>query len=141
MKRIFAITATQCAVLMTAVAVGSAFPVRASASEPSLAPSVAQDAAQDSNAPSITGSWQLSFTSPQGDQRQASLQIQQKGSKLTGTFQGQRGSAPLSGSIQGNQVSLTVKAGGRAISLSGTVDGNKMSGTTAQGGPWSATRQ
>lgn len=90
---------------------------------------------------SLAGNWQLSFTAPSGDQRQAVLQIQQSGSTLSGKFQGMRGSGALSGSVQGSQVSLTVKGHGREISFSGTVDGNKMSGTDAQGSPWSATRQ
>lgn len=98
--------------------------------------------AQDSAASSAAGSWQLSFTDPQGTQRQATLQLQQDGLKISGTFQGQRGSGSVAGTMQGNQVSLTVKGrGGREMSFSGTLEGNKMSGTTALGSAWSAVRQ
>lgn len=100
-----------------------------------------QDPAQDSNAHGIAGTWQLSFTDPQGNSRQATLQVQQKDSKLSGSFQGERGSGSLTGSIEGAQVTMTVKGRGREISFTGTVEGNKMSGTTGQGSSWSATRQ
>lgn len=111
--------------------------------EPSmaLASAVAQDAAEDSGAATVSGAWQISFADMNGNPRQATLQIEQDGSRLSGTFQGECGSAPLSGSLQGNQMSLTAKARGREISFTGTVDGNKMSGTTGQGKDWTAARQ
>lgn len=102
----------------------------------------AQATAQDNTAaPDLTGSWQISWTANSGDQRQASVQITQKGSKLRGTFQGPRRSVPLKGTLDGNQVSLTVKLRERQLTFTGTVSGDKMSGTTESGVAWSATRQ
>jgi hypothetical protein len=68
------------------------------------------------------------------------MEIKQDGSKLSGSFEGQRGSLPLSGKLDGDQVSLTVKIRRHDVSFSGTVNGDKMSGPTARGGSWTATR-
>jgi len=103
--------------------------------------SIAQDGSQSSNASSIAGNWQVSWTGRDGNAKQGTMRIQQKGSSLTGTFQAPRGSAKLSGNLQGNQVSIAVKAGKRDFSFSGTVDGDNMSGTTNMGSSWSASRQ
>lgn len=136
MKRFSSTSFLIAAMLVATASAGSCITAYAAPTE------MAGVAGQDSSASSVAGSWQLSFTDPMGNQRQASLQLQQDGSKISGTFQGQRGSGAVSGNIQGNQVSMTVKGrGGRQISFSGTVDGSKMSGTTAQGSSWSATRQ
>jgi hypothetical protein len=94
----------------------------------------------DTSAATISGGWKMSFTDASGATRQGTLQIQQDGSKLNGTFSGARGSFALSGNVEGSQVSITVTAMGRKLSFSGTVDGDKMSGTTERGSPWSATR-
>jgi len=127
------------ALLLAAACGGSSLMAYAA---PSATNAIVEGGGQDSSASSVAGSWTLSFTDPQGTARQASLQLQQDGSKISGTFQGQRGSGAVTGSMQGNQVSMTVKGrGGREMSFSGTVDGSKMTGTTAQGSSWSATRQ
>ena len=138
MKRFSTIAFILSALFVTAVGVGSVLPAHAASNTMAAA---AQDNSQDSNASSVAGDWQISFTDMQGNPRQGSLQIQQDGSKLSGTFQGQRGSGAISGSVQGNQVSMTIKARGRELTFSGTVDGSKMGGTTGQGSSWSATRQ
>jgi hypothetical protein len=104
--------------------------------------SSAQAAAQDdTTAPDLTGSWQVSWTANNGNQRQASMQVTQKGSKLSGSFEGARGSVPLKGTVDGNQVSFKVKMPRRQLSFTGTVNGGKMNGTTDRGVTWSATRQ
>ena len=127
-----------CGLLAGAGAAGGA--LHAYAEQPGAA--VWAAAAQDSAASAtVSGSWQLSWTAASGNQRQATMQIKQDGSKLSGKFQGERGSASLTGSLQGNQVSFNVKLRKRQVSFSGTVDGDKMSGTTEQGASWSATRQ
>lgn len=100
-----------------------------------------QEARQQSAAPDLTGNWQISWTGKNGSDRQAALQIKQDGTKLTGTLQGERGSAPLKGSLQDNKVSFTVKVRRRQVDFAGSVDGDKMSGTTKQGAAWTATRQ
>lgn len=100
-----------------------------------------QEASQDNKAStSLSGNWQISWAGRNG-QRQGTLQIKQDGSKLSGTFEGERGSVPLKGRLEGTQVSFNVKARKRQMSFTGTVDGGKMSGTTEQGSSWTATRQ
>jgi hypothetical protein len=68
------------------------------------------------------------------------MQLKQNGTKLSGKFQGERGSTSLTGSLQGNQVSFSVKMRKRQATFTGTVDGDKMTGTTEQGASWTATR-
>lgn len=95
---------------------------------------------QDVAATSISGNWRISWTGRRG-QMQATLQLTQNGSKLSGRIRAERGSAPVSGTVNGDQVSFTAKMPKQAVTFSGTIAGNKMSGTTAQGSPWTATRQ
>jgi hypothetical protein len=103
-----------------------------------LSPALGRD---NSAAVDLTGTWQVSWTAKNGEQRQLPMQITQKGSQLSGSVDwGQRTPSPVKGTLDGNQVSLTTKLR-RRIKLTGTVDGNKMSGTTSRGVAWSATRQ
>lgn len=85
--------------------------------------------------PNLSGAWQLSCP-----KRKMTLQIEQDGSKLSGTFSGRR-SGKLSGSVQGDQVTLEMGGRFRSISLTGTTDGNSMSVHTSKGGACSASRQ
>jgi hypothetical protein len=67
-----------------------------------------------------------------GGSQQATIQIEQDGSTLSGTFQDWRGSSQLTGSIDGNNVSFSVQVQGRrtiTLAFTGTIDGDKMSGT------------
>ena len=105
-----------------------------------VAAAVPQSSDGDSAA-NISGNWEVSFTGRNGGERQVAMQLKQQGSKLSGTFQGQRGSAPLSGTVQGNEVAFNVKMKRRDASFTGTVEGDKMSGKTEQGASWTATRQ
>jgi hypothetical protein len=88
----------------------------------------------------VGGTWQMSWTNKQGENKQGTLQIEQNGSTLGGTFRGDRGSFPITGALQGDHVSFTVKAFGRQISFSGTVKGKSMHGMTEQQTTWSAAR-
>jgi hypothetical protein len=92
-------------------------------------------AARAQSSLNLSGNWQLSCP-----KRKMTLQIEQDGSKLSGTFSGRR-SGKLSGTVQGDQV--TVKIGGqlRSISLTGTTDGNSMTVHTPKGASCSASRQ
>jgi hypothetical protein len=104
---------------------------------------VALAASQDSapEAPTLSGSWQMSWTNANGAQREVAMQIKQDGTRLSGKFEGERGAVPLSGSLDGSQVSFSVKLRRRDVSFKGTVDGDKMSGSGEQGGSWTAIRQ
>ena len=118
---------------------------------------LAQDAqSNQSQSTNVGGAWQVSWQGREGSQ-QATMQLQQDGSKLSGTFQGPRGSSPVTGSVDGNNISFNVQMQGRrgamTLAFTGTIDGNKMSGTIQpQGGreghgggqgnrSWSAVRQ
>jgi hypothetical protein len=112
----------------------------------------------NSQSANIAGAWQLSWEGRGGSQ-QATIQVQQDGSKLSGTFQGSQGSSALTGSVAGNNVSFSVQVQGRrtiTLAFTGTIDGDKMSGTLQpqgggsgrQGGgggqgshPWTGVRQ
>jgi hypothetical protein len=87
----------------------------------------------------IAGKWQVSWQGKKKS-REATMEIQQEDSKLSGSFEAQGGSKPLNGTLQGNRVSRNVGGEKRAINLTGMVEGDKMSGTTEQGSSWSATR-
>ena len=97
---------------------------------------LAQNSESNSQPANIAGSWQISWQG-RGGSRQATMQVQQDGSKLSGTFQDESGSSQLAGSIAGNKVSFSVQIQGRpmAVAFTGAVDGDKMSGTfQPQGG-------
>lgn len=142
MKSISFTALLACALLMTMGSLCSASRAMAQGSGSVASTQPQQEGAQDSGASSsVSGNWQLSWTAANGNQRQVTMQVKQDGSKLSGTFEGERGSAPLKGSLKGNQVSFSVKLPRRQASFTGTVDGNKMSGTTAEGASWTATRQ
>lgn len=114
----------------------------ATSSFPEAPGAPAQDASSGSStAPSLSGNWQMSWTGPNGNQRQVAMQLKQDGKKLSGAFEGPRGSVPVKGTCDGSQVSFTVKLPRRQASFTGSVDGDKMSGTTEQGASWTATRQ
>lgn len=142
MKTIVSLSLTTCLMIGAAALIFCTPGALAESAGARSASASTQAVAQDNTAsPDVTGSWQISWTAKSGDQRQASMQITQKGSKLSGTFQGERGSVPVEGTLDGHQISLTVKLPRRQLSFTGTVNGDKMSGTTERGVAWSATRQ
>lgn len=97
--------------------------------------------AQSPPSPALSGNWQLACTGRGGDVRQISLQIEQQGSQLSGSFSAGRRSGRLSGSVQGNAVSLELAGKRRSATLTGTADGNTMQIHTAKGASCKATRQ
>jgi len=98
---------------------------------------LAQDSQSNNPQPAnLSGAWQITWQGRGGSQ-QATIQIQQNGPKLSGTFQDSEGSSQLTGSVAGNNVSFSVQVQGRPVTVAfaGTVDGDKMSGTfQPQGG-------
>ncbi len=99
---------------------------------------LAQDSDSNNSQPAnIGGAWQISWQGRDGSE-QGTIQVQQDGSQLSGTFQDSRGSSQLTGSVAGNNVSFSVQVQGRrtiTLAFTGTVDGDKMSGTLQpQGG-------
>jgi hypothetical protein len=98
---------------------------------------LAQDSPPNNSQPAnVGGAWQISWQGRNGTQ-QATMQIEQDGTKLTGTFEDASGSSSVTGSIAGNKLSFSVPIQGRPVTLAftGTIDGDKMSGTfQPQGG-------
>ena len=76
--------------------------------------------------PVLSGKWQLSCTGRRGVARQISLDIEQQGSTLSGSYSGGRRSGQLNGSLQGNQVSLELAGPRRSATFTGTTDGNTL---------------
>lgn len=111
------------------------------ASDSSGAPSVSQAAQASTATPIVSGTWQMSWTDPNGVQHHATMQMTQKGTKLKGKFHGERRAVALKGALDGNQVSITFRVRRRHVTFVGVVDGDKMSGTTAEGISWSGTRE
>ena len=141
MKRTFLVPVIATVIAATAVFIPAA--PKASAETPSLGAtdSFVQDASQPAGEiASVVGKWLLSWEGRKKS-RQATLDIQQDGSKLTGTFGEQSGSEPLSGSVQGNRVSISVDGKKGSITFTGTVKGNRITGKTSDGASWMATRQ
>jgi hypothetical protein len=92
---------------------------------------LAQDSQSNNSPPAnVAGAWQISWQGRSGIQ-QATMQIQQDGTKLSGTFDDASGSASVTGSVAGNKVSFSVQVQEHPVTLAfaGTVDGDKMSGT------------
>jgi hypothetical protein len=142
MKSVFSVALAICVLVIAAVLILGTSNAVAQPTGVHTSGAIISVAAQDNTAaPDLTGSWVISWTANSGDQRQASVQITQKGNKLSGTFQGPRRSVPLKGTLDGDQVTLTVKLRRRQLSFTGTVNGDKMSGTTENGVAWSAARQ
>jgi len=103
---------------------------------------LAQGAAKVESA-QIAGKWTMSVETPHG-QMQGPLQIQQEGSKLTGTYELEHmGSMTLTGKIDGDKVSFSMEVPGAGVTLAftGKVEGAKMSGESDHAGAWTAKKQ
>ncbi|MDQ2746513.1 MAG: amidohydrolase family protein [Acidobacteriota bacterium] len=99
------------------------------------------------NAANISGGYTITIQIP-GQSTPATLIFNQQGEILTGTIQGEFGTAPLKNgkaTVNGFSFAATVEFGGQSVDLdvSGTVTGNQISGTitTKQGAiPFSGTK-
>jgi hypothetical protein len=145
MKRLWILSILLCGVMMASADLNGMWKATAEASNGTTSILLAQDSAQGNDqAANVAGNWQLSLQGRRGTM-QATLKIQQNGSKLTGTMDGMgpmhNGSSPLTGSTEGGNVSFSVTGTRMPLTFKGTVDGDKMSGTMQQGNPWTATRQ
>jgi hypothetical protein len=90
-------------------------------------------AALAQSAPVLSGKWQLSCTGRGGEARQISLDLEQQGETLSGTYSGGRRSGQLTGSVQGNQVSLELAGKRRSADFTGTTDGKTLQVQSAKG--------
>lgn len=85
------------------------------------------------SAPVLSGKWELSCTGRRGEARQISLDIEQQGSTLSGSYTGGRRSGQLKGSVQGNQVSFELAGKHRSARFTGTTDGKTLQVHAAKG--------
>jgi hypothetical protein len=98
-------------------------------------------------APDVTGDWDVTINSPQG-QYQVKGSFKQEGEKLTGALKGGGVGFPFEGAVKGKEIKFkyTVKFQDQdlVITLSGNVDGDAMKGDADFGGfaqgDWNAKR-
>ncbi len=102
-----------------------------------VVPAFAQEAAKEKpKSVDITGAWELTVDSPQG-QMTMTANYKQEGETLTGTHVSEMGEMPLKGTVKGADVvyTITIDAGGQQFSVThtGKVDGDTITGTADLG--------
>lgn len=96
---------------------------------------------------SAGGSWRVQFVVPSGT-KAVTMNVQQKGSRLTGVVTDEYGEYPLDGRLDGDQVTIvwSIPEDGKLmdITMKGKLDGNVINGTARIGdlgeGPLEARR-
>lgn len=96
----------------------------------------------------VTGTWDLSVTSPNGTGSRV-LKIRQDGEKITGEIQSSVSAGKVTGSIKAAAIdftaAVTMETGTFEIRYTGKVDGDKMSGDVDFGdygsGTWTGARR
>jgi hypothetical protein len=89
----------------------------------------------------VAGKWNVTVTSGT-DNASQTIDLQQDGNKISGTFKGPRQSGPLEGTVDGNNIKFHVKTR-VPLDYTGTVNGDSMKGTMSgrgKSGDWTATR-
>ena len=112
-----------------------------------LAAPVAAQTPAASTAADATGTWNATFTTPNGE-IPAQIKLTKAGEKLTGTISSQLGESKLEAEQKGKAVTIWFNMNGQngpmAVELAATQDGDTMKGSTlAAGSPagdWTATR-
>jgi autotransporter translocation and assembly factor TamB len=93
-------------------------------------------AAQDAKKIDITGTWEMTVESPQG-QMVITANYKQEGEALTGTHVSEMGEAPLKGTVKGADIeyTLTLDMGGQQMSIlhKAKVDGDTITGSAIIG--------
>ena len=93
-------------------------------------------AAQDAKKIDITGTWELTVESPQG-QMVITANYKQEGEALTGTHVSDMGEVPLKGTVKGPDIeyTLTIDMGGQQTSIvhKAKVDGDTIAGSANVG--------
>jgi hypothetical protein len=125
-------------------------------------PAAARDGSSAGQSASVNGRWLVQWQARLGTE-QATIELEQRGSALSGSFHDPRHSCPLSGTIEGKNIAFDVPFQGPrpyTIAFKGVLDADKISGTSqaknmgstgaylGHGGeivqpehPWTATRQ
>ncbi len=110
-------------------------------------PVLAQEAAKDKKV-DVTGVWEITVESPQG-QMAITANYKQEGETLTGTHVSEMGEVPLKGTVKGVDINYTITMdfGGQSVTIThaGKVDGDTMTGTADLGDMgkinWTAKRK
>ena len=93
-------------------------------------------AAQDAKKIDITGAWEMTVESPQG-QMVITANYKQEGETLTGTHVSEMGEAPLKGTVKGADIeyTITLDMGGQQFSIlhKAKVDGDTITGSAVIG--------
>jgi autotransporter translocation and assembly factor TamB len=93
-------------------------------------------AAQDAKKIDITGTWEMTVESPQG-QMVITANYKQEGEALTGTHVSEMGETPLKGAVKGTDIeyTITLDMGGQQMSIvhKGKVDGDTITGSANVG--------
>ena len=98
----------------------------------------------------VSGEWEMTFTTPRGDERTSVMTIEQEDDKITVTMEGFRGNEMIGeGTVTGEDIEWTVKMdtprGEFSITYKGTVSGDTMSGEAQMGDrgsmEWSAKKK
>jgi len=93
-------------------------------------------AAQDAKTIDITGTWEMTVESPQG-QMLIIANYKQEGETLTGTHVSEMGEAPLKGTVKGADIeyTLTLDMGGQQMSIvhKAKVEGDTITGSAIIG--------
>jgi hypothetical protein len=106
-----------------------------------LGSAICTPAVRAQSSPILAGKWQLSCAGRRGQSRQISLDIEQHGTTLSGSYAASRQSGQLQGSVQGNQVSFRFAGPRRSASFTGTTDGKALQVHTAKGIACTGTRR
>ncbi len=86
----------------------------------------------------ITGNWEFAVDTDMGSGT-PTFKFKQEGTKLTGDYSGQLGSAPITGTVQGDKVEFTFEIAPSGeklvVKYMGTLEGeNKIKGSVDLGG-------
>jgi hypothetical protein len=112
------------------------------------APAAAQTAATSAPAVDVTGTWNVSVTTAQGQTIPSQLKLKKDGDKLVGTITSEMGESPVQAEVKGKALTVWFNFQGQngpmAIEMGGTVDGDAIKGTMGvggqPGGEWTAAR-
>lgn len=100
-------------------------------------------------APDISGKWEVTIVTPQGNMPPAPLELRKEGDKFVGVFYTSQGNADVEATVKDKVVTILLPPfqtsnGAIEIGMSGTLDGDTMKGTLDLGGmgqmDWSAQR-
>jgi len=80
----------------------------------------------------VTGDWEMTFTTPRGDEMTRDIHFEQEGEKLTVTMQGRRGEVTAEGTVKGSEIEWTITRstprGEFTMTYTGKIEGDTMSG-------------